>query len=273
MLLIRYPEDEDVIYRSFFYPAGEQQVRLIPAGLEKVLAATKIWVQAHIRTADDLMGLCLLTSALDSAAPGKVKDLILPYLPYSRADRRFEKGDCFGLEVFASIINTLGYHQVSTLDAHSETVNWQINSIRNVPAQPLIQQALREITFSKVAILLPDKGALRYQMPHALCCEKDRDPRSGKLLGFKVPEASAFEGYEAILIIDDICDAGGTFLGISEALGLKGMSLPTYLYVSHGLFSKGTEQLLKFFAHIYSSDSFSDEHEGVTRFESLPYLL
>lgn len=273
MLLIRYPEDEGIIFRQFTYPAGERQVRILEGKVQDVAGAVKIWVQAKIRNAEDLMALCLLTSAIDGIVPGsKVRDLILPYLPYSRADRRFLKGDCYGLETFASIINTLGYSRVTTLDAHSDKGSWVIRNLNNVSAKPLIDRAFSNI-MNRSVILLPDEGASRYGLKDALYCEKEREPVTGKLFGFRVPPAASFRDYETILIVDDICDAGGTFIGIAEALGRAGIDLPIYLYVTHGIFSKGTEVLLKHFKGIFTSDSFDGEFENVLRMETLSYLL
>ena len=47
-----------------------------------------------------------------------------------------------------------------------------------------------------------------------------------------------------MLIVDDLCDAGGTFIGSAQVLrdaGARSVSL----YVTHGLFSKGVGNLLE----------------------------
>ena len=46
-----------------------------------------------------------------------------------------------------------------------------------------------------------------------------------------------------VLIADDLCDAGGTFIGSAAALREAG-ARSVSLYVTHDLFSKGVEYLL-----------------------------
>jgi ribose-phosphate pyrophosphokinase len=248
---IRYPQDQGIKYEQFRYPAGEIQVRLLPEQVSEITKAESVHVWATIRDGE-IMGLAQLTNALDTLVP-PVMTLFLPYLPYGRADRKFVVGDCFGLHVFAEFINALNYDQVITLDAHSEVAEIEINNLVNVSPKPLITTVIQTIG-SDLAILLPDEGAERYQLgTSALRATKNRDPKTGKLSGFLVPPKDAFENAKSVLIVDDICDGGGTFVGIAEALKNYGLGL--YLYVSHGIFSKGCPHLLKYFNRIYTTDS------------------
>ncbi len=110
-----------------------------------------------------------------------------------------------------------------------------------------------EAVFGGGIILLPDEGAsTRYpegfRWP-VLQCSKIRDAETGKLSGFEVPSAEEF-GKRPILIVDDICDGGGTFLGIAAKIP---ESNPLFLYVSHGIFSKGREALDLAFMKIFTA--------------------
>jgi len=71
-----------------------------------------------------------------------------------------------------------------------------------------------------------------------------------------------------ILIVDDLCDGGATF--IEEAKGLKSIipDAKLSLFVCHGLFTKGIDVLLEHFEHIYCTNSYQDiNHQRVTQFE------
>jgi ribose-phosphate pyrophosphokinase len=57
-------------------------------------------------------------------------------------------------------------------------------------------------------------------------------------------------------VIDDLCDGGGTFIGIAQELRKAGITQPLYLYVSHGIFSKGLEVLFQHFDQIFTTNSF-----------------
>ena len=83
-------------------------------------------------------------------------------------------------------------------------------------------------------------------------CSKSRDVKTGQLSGFKV-YADDLGGADCI-IVDDICDAGGTFMGLAMELKKKNAG-KLYLAVSHGIFSKGIDDLTKYFDKIFTTDS------------------
>jgi len=252
---ISYPEGNGEAYEQFRYPGGEVQVRLFRPTINAIKAADEIHVVARIRDGE-VMGLAQLTSAIQGVVPDTTRMiLILPYLPYARADRYFVHGDCLGIKSFAFMINALQYDKVVTLDVHSAVARDYISDFINVSPRPLIVSATEDIintTGTPPAILLPDKGAARYKL-NGLQCDKIRDAKTGKLYGFIAPPKSAFGDSKSVLIIDDICDGGGTFIGIANELQDYGLDL--YLYVTHGMFSKGFSELFKYFKRIYTTDS------------------
>lgn len=257
---IRYPEDNGVKYHEFKYPGGEKQVRFDKnKQITNILTATEVHVIANIQDGE-VMGLALLSDALQKLTfeKGITRQLILPYFPYSRADRRFCPGDCHGLLVFSKIIYDLGYDQIVTLDAHSEGMGVYFDEFLNVSPTPIIEMILGTELPKDTRVLLPDEGAKRYRIPGALLCHKKRDPVSGKLSGFEVPDKSMFENCSGVLIIDDICDGGGTFVGLAAELP---KNLDLYLYVTHGIFSQGLEPLSRF-KRIFTTDTWKPIAQG-----------
>lgn len=256
--IINFPEGSGDQYQVIKYPGGEHQVRFNEAQQAAIKEASTVIVIARI-TDGEVMQLALLSDALARVHPNCDKTLVLPYLPYGRADRAFVKGDCFALEVFLDMIGSMFYTRIITLDVHSDVaqkIAWlRTNSFINVSPRPFIDLIV-ELN-EHVAILLPDKGAVRYGTNSIFQCEKTRDPATGVLSGFfKVPPVGLFEGAKSILIIDDICDGGGTFVGIASSLRASGNTLPIDLYVTHGIFSRGVEGLFKYFRKIYTTDSY-----------------
>jgi ribose-phosphate pyrophosphokinase len=79
--------------------------------------------------------------------------------------------------------------------------------------------------------------------------------KTGKLSGFKV-FADDLKG-KTCVIVDDICDGGGTFLGLAKELKDKSCG-KLILIVTHGIFSKGLEKLTEVFDEVFSTNSFSD---------------
>jgi ribose-phosphate pyrophosphokinase len=252
--IIQYPEGRATDqFEMFRYPGGEVQVRLTESAamLVKNPVCEKVIVVARI-TDGDITPVAQLLDAVRGATSAPIK-LVLPYLPYGRADRRFTLGDSHGLGVFASLLNFMDHGELVTLDAHSPKAGVFFRAFTDISPKPIIQQVLNQIPGS-TNILLPDKGAARYGF-NAETCSKVRDPKTGKLSGFVVPDPNGFLA-DNILIIDDICDGGGTFVGIAEALRKAGVEQDLFLYVTHGIFSKSLSPLKQYFKHVYTTDSF-----------------
>lgn len=69
-----------------------------------------------------------------------------------------------------------------------------------------------------------------------------------------------------IVIIDDLCDGGKTF--IEEAMYLRKLvpDRKLYLFVYHALFTKGVDIVAEHFDHIYCTNSYQDiDHPKVTQ--------
>ena len=80
--------------------------------------------------------------------------------------------------------------------------------------------------------------------------DKTRDVMTGKITGFEV-YADDLKG-KSCIIVDDICDGGGTFAGLAIELRKKG-ARKVHLIVTHGTFSKGLTTLTNFDSVITSS--------------------
>lgn len=255
-------------YVKFRYPAGECQVRLAESELEEVAAAEQITVWADIRNDSDVVELVLLLNAVRGASGASPElQLCLPYLPYARADRRFVKGDCYGLGAFVDMLTSGGnVDKIVTLDVHSPACPLVVS----ISPLPLICHSIRHILAGSdgkgmVTVLLPDKGAVtRYDFTglpvDVKNCDKKRDSATGKLSGFVVPEKFTTQ---PVLLVDDICDGGGTFVGIADALRIQERTdIELYLYVTNGIFSRGFGELKQRFKRIFTSDSFGSWAHG-----------
>lgn len=260
---INYPEDKDKKFEQFRYPAGETQVRIKPEQITSIFYADEIVVTARITDGNDLPGLAMLTDALNelrgqrwasSLHNPEIHTLILPYLPYSRADRRFVDGDGFGLKFFGKFIDSLCYDRVVTLDVHSSKARNYIANLITISPIEIIKSVYEQLPRG-TKILLPDEGAKRYELEKyfkdVFYCQKKRNPKTGEILGIELP-SGVFQPSDNILIVDDICDGGRTFTEIAKKMS----NVTLYLYVTHGVFSKGFLELLTYFKGIYTTDSF-----------------
>lgn len=267
-LIVKIPQDRGRLYDLIRYPAGEIQVRLTRAGLESLKRKDELEVIAN--PIPDLIELAQVKDAFENAK--WMKDggifrtrLFIPYLPYARADRRFVPGDTFGLGVFAELINSMKFDSVWTFDVHSGVaVDLIPNLVVMKPTDGPIDQIkpiIKDLGSRGLVLIAPDKGATeRYQLEQykrpVVVGVKFRDAATGALSRFdvSVQDYSKVERATKGLIVDDICDGGGTFIGLGEAIKKINPKIQLSLYVSHGIFSKGTSSLYKVFENLYISD-------------------
>jgi ribose-phosphate pyrophosphokinase len=248
----------EIEFDTFTFSGGEVHIRINPRiDYSKV---KKVIVTTRIRNSEDFMRLALVVEALAGVGVYNT-ELIMPYIPYARQDRRCSPGDAKSLQVFAYLLNEMSFRKVWVLDPHSKVAETLINNIRELDVLPYIEQSLETLPEDTV-LVAPDKGAAervgdigRALDRDVIYAEKVRDPETGKLLSFSAIIPAVFKDRH-FLIVDDICDGGGTFLGLADELyqsGAKGISL----YVTHGIFSKGITCLQSSFKHIFCTNSFS----------------
>ena len=164
--------------------------------------------------------------------------LYLPYLPSARMDRVKNPEDVFTLKTFAHLINSMNFERVYVWDAHSNVGPALIDRCVDVPAQNYIEEAIKKLSYAKgnLCLFFPDEGAQkRYgtmfpDYPQAFGIKK-RNWETGKIEGYMIVGEEVIKNKE-VLIIDDICSYGNTFIKAAEALDKAGAS-GVNLYITH----------------------------------------
>jgi len=252
--------ENQIYFESFTFKGGEPHIKI----KSKIVANTEVTITTRIRSFND-MGLLLLSiNALRNMGITKLH-LFIPYFPAARQDRLMVDGEPLSVKVYAELINAQHLDSVTVFDPHSEVTPALLNNCKAIHNHSYIEKVIKGL--SKDSILIsPDGGALKkiykvaahLQEYEVIECSKVRDVKTGKLKSFTV-YAEDLEGRDC-LIVDDICDGGGTFLGLAKELKAKNAG-KLYIAVSHGIFSKGFESLSKEFEAIYTTDSFRDYAE------------
>lgn len=250
---------KEIEFKNFTFSGGEPHIKINP-DFDVNQAVT---ITHRLNSFNDLGLLCLTVDALRRMEV-KVISLFIPYFPAARQDRVMIKGEPLSVKVYADIINGMQLEKVFVFDAHSEVTPALVNNCEVIPNHTFIQTVIKTIG-NDVKLISPDGGALKkiYKVSEFLGgvdvveCSKSRDVKTGKLSGFKVYEDD-LQGIDC-LIVDDICDGGGTFVGLAEELKSKNAG-KLYLAVSHGIFNKGFE-VLDCFEKIFTTNSFKDFDE------------
>lgn len=246
----------------FAYPMGDTTVRLIDPEKPLLEGTQVLWVTGPTVDWSLVMQWTRLTRRI-----GK-RVLVLPYLPSARGD----KDTPSPAKINAEMAGLSGITDIVTLDPHSriwldtlEEVNATVRPwIIDLPE--LVAELLENTVVEYDGVIAPDRGAIdragsvanRLGLP-LFTSDKVRNPNTGALSGYQAPEGVKEGRY---LVVDDICDGGGTFILLAEALKTRPVTLD--LWVTHGGFTKGTEGLLKHYNHVYTTDSVAGGRRGGT---------
>lgn len=242
------------------FPAGEPHIKVQNDNSDKG-ELTEIATISGCEAAD-LVTLGMWADA--SRQRGARTVAVMPYLPGARADR----GLPFGASVYATIINGMKLDRVVCFDPHSPVMPGLLNNLTIVDSASVIRREVIGRADSDrhaqrfAGIIAPDAGAVDRASRVATATHlplyralKHRNPDTGKLSGFSCDPLPATGRF---LVVDDICDGGGTFMGLAEATGLPRERLG--LWVSHGVFSGRAPALADHYSEIWTSDSYPPQN-------------
>ncbi len=243
------------LFESRSYPAGEGHsiLKLVPE-------SKSIVIEAQARNFNDLHTIRVQNDIL--VRNGIHARWFIPYFPYARQDRRETK--LSGQELLFALEIVRGM-DVVIADPHSDVSG----TLPHFTQESVYKCFNYYEKLGDKVVIIPDGGAAKKAYGWAtgdkreiVQCLKVRDPKTGKLSGFDViADIKHFsaDGMDipsgnlvgaSIIILDDICDGGGTFLGLGEILKRDFYVKDMTLAITHGLFTQGTEKLKTMFDQI-----------------------
>lgn len=186
--------------------------------------------------------------------------LVVDYFPHARQDRVKNPEDVFTLKVFCKMLNDMNFDKVICLDVHSNVAPALVNNIHVNSPKAHIENVLTTIGTENLTLFFPDEGAMkRYgemfkDLPQAFGIKK-RNWETQKIEDYMVVGMENIIG-KRVLIIDDICSYGNTFVKAAESLKKIGAK-EIYLYVSHceDAISKGNVFTSGYFDGIFTTNS------------------
>lgn len=193
-------------------------------------------------------------------------ELILPCVPGARQDRLNPTGDVlFTLKSVAALLNARHFPRVTILDPHSLVTPALIAHCQVIATPELVTHSQKW-----AAVIAPDGGAVARASAIAqregiplLHGWKKRNVKDGTLSGFGMQPIPDDLPEGPLLVVDDLCDGGGTFIGLAQESYLERQHRPLHLYVTHGLFTSGTKKLFAYFNEIFCTDSVIADRPGV----------
>lgn len=236
---------------SFIFNGGEISVKV--PDIPQTNPFNRVVIYSYIRSSDDVMKTFMVIDAVRRQYEFDKLVLNMPYIPYARQDRVCNKGEAFSLKVFAQILNSFNLDEVVVSDSHSDVATALINNVRHNKQQEEMENlgAVNRVfdgVISCSTFVSPDAGANKkiseacktFGKGGFIRADKLREMSTGKIIETVVYADKLSGDY---LIVDDLCDAGGTFIALAQELKKKGADR-VHLYVTHGIFSKGKQHLL-----------------------------
>jgi len=237
-------------------------------------------------TYQEFVAAMMLVYSMNASPLGhRIDTLYLPYLPGARQDKPRNvstslpsTGDILhSMDFTLSLIEMSGGSKVHTLDIHNPNALVGKSSKVNVINHDISDYKTFN-AFEYDGIIAPDAGATDRALSFAkktrlplFLGRKKRDPQTNKLSGFSVEGLRSGDNY---LVVDDICDGGGTFVGLyDEAIAPVGATAD--LFVTHGLFTKGEARSKLFFRYgkVQTTDSLGYTADNVHVSPVVPRMI
>lgn len=267
-------------YKTFMFPGGEVGVKLDAHNLRYLSTKTDYQtITARLQNPVDVLNLIMLVDALKRFDPTPIR-LFMPYVPYARQDRVCVAGEPFSLKAFANIINSLGFEKIAVVDPHSDVTGAVFNNLEVITQVNIIDKwdKFRKDILSSAILVSPDAGAnkkisaLAGYLGHYdfIRADKKRNLETGAIIETIVYAENI---NRPVVIVDDICDGGKTFIELAKVLKAKGAT-KVILYVTHGIFSKGVKVLLDGgIDDIWITNSYSTGTDNMNAFNLEEYFV
>ncbi len=182
-------------------------------------------IQSTFSPADNLMELLLMIDAAKRASAYKVI-AVLPYYGFARQDRKDRPRVAIGSKLVANMITAAGADRVVTMDLHAP----QIQGYFDIPVDHLDSSAIfipyiENLKLEALTFAAPDVGSANrirefatYFECDMVICDKHRK-RANEIASMVVIGDVADRD---VVIVDDICDTGGTLCKSAALLKEKG---------------------------------------------------
>ena len=237
------------------FPDGEVQFVMT----EELNRKEEYTVICRVTNAEELFILLQVGDILDRQAV--IWSLDIRYLMGMRMDRVMSFERPFTLRIVGKMISQMGYEKCSVYTTHSVRTMMEIRDCTSVEYSPY--HFLMSVG-NGIDLVFPDHGAVeRYKVyqitdEEEVYFEKVRDIETGRIKSFELKNEECITKGEHFMFFDDLCDAGGTFLGELKILKEKYPNARFDIRVAHIVNEVGLDNLCKNFDTVYTTESYRD---------------
>lgn len=219
------------IAKKFGEPLGKVNIQTFSDGeigvefKESIRGRFVFLIQSTFAPTDNLMELLLMIDAAKRASAYKVI-AVIPYYGYARQDRKDRPRVAIGSKLVANMLVAAGADRVITMDLHAP----QIQGYFDIPVDHLDSSAIfipyiENLQLENLTFAAPDVGSANrirevasYFECEMVICDKHRK-RANEIASMVL--IGDVTGKDVVLI-DDICDTGGTLAKSAALMKEKG---------------------------------------------------
>ena len=188
-----------------------------------------------------LMELLIMSDAFIRASAERVT-AVIPYFGYARSDKRDRPRVPIAAKLVSNLITKSGTQRVLTVDLHAS----QIQGFFDIPvdhlyAAPVVVDYFNQNPIENLIVVAPDTGGAERARAYAkrlnaglALCDKRRERANEADVMNIVGDVRG----KNCLIVDDMCDTGGTICKVAEALHKAGANEISACF-THGVLSGG----------------------------------
>jgi len=221
----------DQICKSYGIRQGKVNIQrfsdgeILPTFMESIRGDFVFLVQSTHSPTENLMELLLMIDAAKRASAYKII-AVIPYYGYARQDRKDRPRVAIGSKLIANMIQAAGANRLITMDLHAP----QIQGYFDIPVDHLDSHAvfipyIENLKLENLTFAAPDVGSANrireissYFEAEMVICDKHRK-RANEIASMVVIGDVTDRD---VVIIDDICDTGGTLAKSAALLMEKG---------------------------------------------------
>lgn len=201
---------------------------------------------------DNLMELCLLIRAMKRASAASIT-AVIPYFGYARQDRKSKSRVPISASDVAYILEQSGATRVVTIDLHCGQIQgfFQKIPVDNLYASLMFAQYIADKKLDNVVVVSPDAGGveranqfIKELSKKGICSNLAMisKQRAGAGVISSMNLVGEVKDSDAI-IIDDLCDTGGTLVKAAQILKDNGAKR-VFAVVTHPVFSNSALEII-----------------------------
>jgi ribose-phosphate pyrophosphokinase len=238
--------------KQHFIEVGKEKIQQFSDGetcvnFETSVRGKRVFLLTSPNNALKIMQLNFAIDAIKRANAIEIIPII-PYFPYSRQDKRDQYRGSIGAKVIAEMLENRGATSIITFDLHAEQIEGFFNiPVNHLRGKYLFYKYIVKIGNSNTVLCSPDAGGVKrvkkirdlitkkhpeVRMPYVTIDKTRTGPNQ---LSDEITIIGDVDGKDVIMI-DDLCDTGGTLVKAVDALHEAG-ARSVRAIVTHGVMS------------------------------------